>query len=188
MTTAAMIGSTKAAVLKVLFEQATAGRNDPSLTISGICQKLPDRLGGALAQIFLDELIDQGLVTRGAGGPRERFRITSLGIQFVDNIAQLDVSSGSIESNAWTGRSQDFALSETRQREIVVKIKQLKKVIEQAPLTNSERSQAIALVTSALVLAEAPDPPWKVVKETLTWIAAISTTLSLALQVAALIY
>jgi len=66
-------------------------------------------------------------------------------------------------------------------------LRELLKTIEASDLSQQEKSQAQMLAQAAILIAEAPSPNWRMVREILYSIAAISTILSLAIQLAEII-
>jgi hypothetical protein len=92
-----------------------------------------------------------------------------------------------IQSTSWTGSVDRYKLDEEQTKKVIAKIAELKKTIEASDLTQTEKSQASAFVVAALALAESPAPAWEIVKELLILVAAISTSLGLALQIIGMI-
>jgi hypothetical protein len=172
-------------LLKVLFDRAVAGQSDASLSISGLSGAVGRGLAPAVIQIYCDELVEAGLLSKPAHGVRDRYKITGAGIKYVDELTE-DSGATRNNSTSWTG-DYGLKLSNERASEIVAQIRELGKIIELAPLSNEEKSQAMSLFTAALAAAEAPKPAWHIVRETLVLIAGIATCLSFALQVAGLI-
>lgn len=80
-----------------------------------------------------------------------------------------------------------YLLSTTEGDRVVDGLRQLKDTIETADLDQADRTQALMLVDAALILSQAPFPNWRMVKELLYIIAAISTLLGFAIQIAELI-
>jgi DNA-binding PadR family transcriptional regulator len=174
------------AILRVLFERATSGRwTDASLARPRIGELIAEKNGipiaAAVLQIYLDELISAGLVTKPERGVRDRYQITPKGISEVD---RADVA---VESKAWTGSTDRQAMTEEKRVQIVKRIRELRETIESADLTNEQKSQAVAMMTAALTMAEAPEPPWSLIKEALLILASISSVLMVAFETAKLI-
>ncbi|WP_156359386.1 hypothetical protein [Sphingomonas sp. Leaf242] len=177
-------------VLHVLFDRATKGhRTDPSLTRPRISELLSDvskvKLSPAVLQIHLDDLLSQGLVGAPKRGVRDRFQITAQGIQSMD--AEIAATPSSINSESWTGSLDRTSITDSKRVEIIKRIKNLQAVVEDSDLTNSEKSQAGALIAASITMAEAPSPPWESIKELMILIASISTVLTLALEIAKMI-
>lgn len=62
-----------------------------------------------------------------------------------------------VDSAAWTGR---FELSEFQKSEIRRILGEMRRVIESAKLSNARTANAMALIESAEILIETPDPLW----------------------------
>jgi hypothetical protein len=173
-------------VLRVLFERATGKWTDASVTRPKIAELLGYPIAAAMLQIHLDDLIHQQLVQRPQRGVRERFQITAMGIQHFDAIAN-DVEDGGIQSQSWTGNLDRYEINDAKAIKVAHRIRGLRSVLEQSDLSNEERSQADALITAAIALSEAPDPPWTVVKEILLLLAGLSTIFVGAIEIVKLI-
>ncbi len=81
------------------------------------------------------------------------FQITAKGYDAVES-GDIPVS---IDSAAWTGR---FELSEHQRSELRRILSEIRTVIETARLSNARTANAMALIESAELLIETPDPLW----------------------------
>jgi hypothetical protein len=107
---------------------------------------------GALA----DDLEMAGLIiTRQAyqmsGG--RLFQITARGIDFVDS-GHAPIR---VDSSAWTGR---YNLSISQKEEIGRLLRAIRVEVDQSRLSNAKKANALALISAAEILVDAPDPPW----------------------------
>jgi DNA-binding PadR family transcriptional regulator len=176
-------------ILSVLFDRATSGKwTDASLTRPRISELIKEKVGAkmspAILQIHLDDLLEQELVARPQRGVRDRFQITPRGIQEVD---AWESSDRAVSSETWTGSTDRYSVSEEKREQIVSRLRHLQTVLDECQLTNAEKSQAAALLTAAVSMAEAPQPPWEIIKQVLMVLANISATLILAFEIAKLI-
>lgn len=153
MSTEAAIDQQK--ILKYLYDRL-AGGNDRYCTIPTI-RKNTDVGGSNQYVLTLTDDLEIGgyIVTRQAyqmsGG--RLFQITAAGIDFVESGRRIV----SVQSAAWTGR---LNLSEARKAEIREKLYEIRAVIDQSRLSNSQRANAIAVIEAAEKLIETPDPLW----------------------------
>lgn len=175
----------KLAVLRVLFERANSEKPaDPSLTAQVIKDRAGVEVSRSVVLISLEELCEEGVLSKPASGVRERYQITGRGIQLFEG----DRLEGfGLDSSLWTGELDRRKISEAKRREILSEIEKLKPIVADADLTQEQKSQAGAMITALITLAEAPDPPWQIIKEILILIAAIAACFSLAIKIAEMI-
>ena len=107
--------------------------------------------------------------------------------EYASSLSDETVSHTGVQSTSWTGSIDRLQLNDGQIEKVTAKIVKLKTTIEASDLTQTEKSQASAYAVAALALAESPDPPWSIVTELLILVAAISTTLGLALQIVEMI-
>ena len=81
------------------------------------------------------------------------FQITAAGIDFVDSGQEIV----SVLSAAWTGR---LDISEAKKDEIRQNLVKIRKFVEEARLSNSQRVNALAIIQATATLVETPDPLW----------------------------
>ena len=171
-------------VLKFLYDRLTSG-DRRYVTARTIINKTGIVENREYLYTLTDNLIQRGYVSAKNGGTNpangRHFQITPEGVDFVERTGV------ELDSREWTGRSQIFEIDEKRQAEIVDQICHLRSVIDKAPLSNVERSQAIAYTSAALLMAEAPEPAWHLVRDALAIVAAISTALAFAADVGMMI-
>ena len=142
-------------ILKYLYDRL-AGGNDRYCTIPTI-RKNTDVGGSNQYVLTLTDDLEIGgyIVTRQAyqmsGG--RLFQITAAGIDFIESGKRIV----SVQSAAWTGR---LDISETRKAEIREKLAEIRIVIEQSRLSNSQRANALAVIEATEKLVETPDPLW----------------------------
>lgn len=91
------------------------------------------------------------------------------------------------DSIRWTGETNRSKISETKRMAIIARLKELEIILDSIDLSQEEYAQAKSLLTASVLMAEAPLVPVKQLKETLALIAAIATTLALALQIASML-
>lgn len=106
---------------------------------------------------------------------------------WTDVAPPLEAESVSVDSSRWTGQASRYVISEQTKRRIVQRMSELNKCLDDMALDQSQRAQAGAMVSAVLLMAEAPQPPWEIIKDVLTLIAAIAAPLSLALQIGQMI-
>jgi hypothetical protein len=83
--------------------------------------------------------------------------------------------------------SRKFLLSPTESSRVVEEIRSLKTIVENSELTQEQHTQAVMLIDAALILSQMPTPNWRIVRELLYLVAAISTVLGVSLQIAEMI-
>ncbi|MCW3836847.1 hypothetical protein ACFQ1E_11775 [Sphingomonas canadensis] len=81
------------------------------------------------------------------------FQITAAGIDFIESGNRIV----GVQSAVWTGR---LDISEARKAEIRHKLSEIRRIIEQSRLSNSQRANALAVIEAADILVETPDPLW----------------------------
>ena len=89
-------------------------------------------------------------------------------------------SSGDVHSSSWTGR---YVLSEDDKIRVIDALLEMRRRIDELPLTNSERSNALAAVAAAHNLSEAADPAWELVLRILRSPVLANVTALVALAV-----
>jgi predicted transcriptional regulator len=104
---------------------------------------------------LMDELEMSGLImTRQAysmkGG--NLFQITGKGLDFISQGKKL-----TSDSSAWTGR---IDVSIARKMQIQKRLVEIRRVIDEAQMSNAARCNVLAVVGAIDSLVEAPDPPW----------------------------
>lgn len=130
-----------------------------------------------------EDLRDKKLVRQDA---RSRYHLTAAGIEYAQNQWGFR-DERPIESEAWTGSLDRAELStETRQR-LVARLRDLQVVVEGLELPQSEREQIRAHIVAAVVLAEAPDPPWQIILTVLACIASVAAITSAVTDIVGLI-
>ncbi|TMM49830.1 hypothetical protein [Qipengyuania marisflavi] len=164
-------------VLAVLWSRANDRKStDASLTIPRINELVQRPLPPAVARIILDELINRGLVISPKRGVRDRFEITVDGLNYFEG-----------RTEELVPPTNKLAIGEEKQAQIVKKLRELSAIVDLAELSNEEKSQAKAMMTATLAMAEAPSPPWDTIKSTLTDIGNISAAFFLAFEIIKLI-
>jgi hypothetical protein len=103
-----------------------------------------------------DDLETSGLIiTRQAykmsGG--RLLQITARGIDLIEN----DAGPIRVESSAWTG---EYNLTVQQKAEVSRLLREIRREIDQSRLSNAKKANALALVSAAEILVEAPDPQW----------------------------
>ena len=143
------------AILRYLFQRLDLG-DTRYCTIPTIKKNTGLKNTNQYVLALTDDLETAGLIiTRQAyqmsGG--RLFQITAAGFDAVKN-GDFAVRA---DSAAWTGR---FELSEHQRTEIGRILREMRRVIESAKLSNSRTANALALIESAEKLIETPDPLW----------------------------
>ena len=80
-----------------------------------------------------------------------------------------------------------YLLGEGERQQVVSGLHELRRTAEASELDQQTKAQAMAMIEAAICLSEAPSPNWRIVRELLYSIAAVSTILALAIQVAGMI-
>jgi hypothetical protein len=142
-------------VLQYLYDRIATG-NTRYCTIPTIRKNTGLEASNQYILTLTDDLEIGGyIVTRQAyqmsGG--RLFQITAAGIDFVERGQRIV----GVQSAAWTGR---LDISEVRKQEIREKLGELRGIIDQARLSNSQRVNAIAVIEATETLIETPDPLW----------------------------
>ena len=142
-------------ILRYLYDRLASG-NDRYCTIPTIRKNTNLEESNQYILALTDDLEIAGyIVTRQAyqmsGG--RLFQITAAGIDLIESGTKVV----SVQSAAWTGR---LDLSEARKSEIREKLKEIRQAVEAAQMTNSQRSNAIAVIEAIEKLVETPDPLW----------------------------
>ena len=142
-------------VLKYLYQRIVSG-DSRYCTIPTIRKNTGLENSNQYILALTDDLESSGFViTRQAyqmsGG--RLFQITASGFDAVEEGAV----SISVDSTVWTG---SFDLSEQKKSEIRNLLLQMRQVIESAKLSNTRKSNAMALIESVEKLVETPDPLW----------------------------
>jgi hypothetical protein len=78
------------------------------------------------------------------------------------------------DPHAWNLPDDYGAIPGDRVVHIDRKLKEIRDALDASDLSNSEKSQAIIIVDAAKLLASAPNPPWRKIKELLEPLVAIA--------------
>jgi hypothetical protein len=128
-------------------------------------------------KVIIDDLQASGLA-HAKDGPnfgKNLIEITAAGIDWVREHGP----SQPVSSESWTGRRQDVSLSVSDKDALLNELTRIEPRISELPISNFEKSQVRALVLSARVLAEAPEPPYDVVWEIISRTSDIATVAAL---------
>jgi hypothetical protein len=90
------------------------------------------------------------------------------------------------ESNNWSILPHHFVLSETSRVELLEKLTEVEKRLEQIDLGNAERAQVRSYVLSAQILTDSPDPPVDLIWELIGRANSVAGIASLFVSVIAL--
>jgi len=111
-------------------------------------------------------------------------RILKAGIRHVEDVLLRQTA---VDSSSWTGRPNPVVLDEERRERIAHELTRIQGELENLTLTNSERSQVVALVLAAKVLAESPNPPGDLIWEIVERASSIASVASLFIAIIALL-
>ena len=138
-------------------------------TLNTLFQDLKVSVQRGFLQAAADDLCDRKMVRRE---PDKRYVLAAAGIDYAQR--QWGFSEAT-QSSSWTGNLDRTGLSVTNQQTLVSRLRDIQVVVEGLDIAQSEREQIRAHVVAAVVLAEAPEPPWQLILTILTAIASVAT-------------
>jgi hypothetical protein len=81
-------------------------------------------------------------------------------------------------SGNWSGNLEKYSVSEASRQNILSKLNVLNAEVEGLPISQTEKAQIRAYVTAAIIVAEAPEPGWKIIMAILIVLSGIASIAS----------